>query len=448
LTFKQQRIKELEEKIAILELQIKFLIEENERLRHPKNSNNSSIPPSKDENRITKSNSLRISNGKKPGGQTEHEGNTLSMTSTPDEIIEHKPQYCNHCGKDLTGFKSKEEMRRQVIDIPPIIPKYIEHRIFSCECSCGHITETSFPLGVNAPISYGNNIESVIAYLHTRQFIPFDRMREFFSDVCNLPISTGTICDILNRFSEKALSAYEVIADKVKNSSVIGGDETGAKVNGKKGWFWTWQSKIATFITFSNNRGMATIDATFPDGFPQAIFVHDCWKSHFNTNAICHQICTSHSLRELKYFEERYKSSWATKFKFLLYDALKLKESLTPADYLQSISRRTYLENVLDKLLVDIIPENMKEVLTFQKRMIKCRNYIFTFLYFPDVPPDNNASERAIRNIKVKQKVSGQFKTTNGAQTYAIIRSITDTCIKNDQNILAAFKTIANLQPE
>jgi transposase len=122
LTFEQQRIRELEEKIAMLKLQVKYLIEENERLRHPKNSNNSSIPPSKDENRVSKSRSLRISNGKKPSGQTGHEGNTLSMTSIPDEIIEHKPQFCNHCGKDLTGFISKEAMRRQVVDIPPIIP--------------------------------------------------------------------------------------------------------------------------------------------------------------------------------------------------------------------------------------------------------------------------------------------------------------------------------------
>jgi len=448
LTYEQQRIKELEEEVAMLKLQVKYLISEIEKLKHPKNSSNSSVPPSKDEKRVNKNRSLRTSDGKKPGGQTGHEGTTLIMTDTPDEIIEHNPQFCNHCGKDLTGFISKEEMRRQVVDIPPIIPQYIEHRIFSCECSCGHITESSFPTGVNAPISYGTNIESVIAYLHTRQFLPFDRMREFFSDVFNLSISTGTISDILNRFSEKAISSYEVIAGKVKNSFVIGGDETGAKVNGKRGWFWTWQSKIATFITFSNNRGMATIDATFPYGFPQAIFVHDCWKSHFNTNAARHQICTSHSLRELKYFEERYKSSWATKFKLLIYDALELEKYLTPKDYLYPIPRRTDLENVLDKLLIDVIPDNMKEVLTFQKRMVKYRNYIFTFLYFMDVPPDNNASERAIRNIKVKQKVSGQFKTSNGAQTYAIIRSITDTCIKNGQNILTAFKTIANLQPE
>ena len=443
-----QRIEKLEIEVLELRRENAFLRTELEKYKHPKNSSNSSMPPSKDENRISKTRSLRESNGKKPGGQQGHEGNTLSMIVKPDEIIEHKPSYCNNCGKDITGFTTHEEMRRQVVDIPPIIPQYIEHRIFSCTCSCGHITKSSFPKGVNAPISYGSNIESVIAYFHTRQFIPFERMREFFSDVCNLSISTGTICDILNRFSKKALSSYNVIAEKVRNSLVIGGDETGAKVNGKNGWFWIWQSKVATFITFSNNRGMATIDATFSEGFPKAIFVHDCWKSHFNTNAARHQICTSHLLRELKYFDERYKSLWANEFKLLIYEALKLKDSLTPSDYLQPISKRKDLENILDKLLIDIVPDKMKEVLTFQKRMIKYRNYIFTFLYFQDVPPDNNASERAIRNIKVKQKVSGQFKTSNGAQTYAIIRSITDTCIKNSQNILAGFKTIANLQPE
>ena len=79
--------------------------------------------------------------------------------------------------------------------------------------------------------------------------------------------------------------------------------------------------------------------------------------------------------------------------------------------------------------------------------MLKHRKYILTFLYHSQVPPDNNASERAIRNVKVKQKVSGQFKTEDGAQVYAIIRSVTDTCIKNGQNILDAFKTIAKLQP-
>ena len=438
----------MKSEINMLKALVHELMEEIERLKHPKNSRNSSVPPSKDENRPFKTKSLRESDGKKPGGQTGHEGNTLKMTETPDIIIEHKPQYCNHCGKNITDIEPELITCRQMVDIPPIIPQYTEHRAYRVTCSCGHQTEASFPAGINAPISYGHNVEAFIAYLHTRQYIPFERMSEYFSDVCNLPISQGAICDILERFAQKAAPAYRLIAGEVQRAHVVGSDETGAKVNGKNGWFWTWQNKLATFIAFSQNRGTATINDNFANGFENAVLVHDCWKSHFETKSKTHQICIAHLLRELNFFEERYKSDWATSFKDMLYEALFLKRSLSPTDYYYPINQRTKLEQKLDSLLQASIPQHMKEVCTFQKRIVRYKNYLFTFLYYPDVPPDNNASERAIRNIKVKQKVSGQFRTTRGAEIYAIIRSVTDTCIKNGQNILSAFYTIANLHPE
>lgn len=444
----KRRIAELEKEVADLRRLVEKLLQEIERLKHPKNSRNSSVPPSKDENRPFKTKSLRESDGKKPGGQNGHEGNTLKMTETPDIIIEYKPQYCNHCGRNITDIEPELITCRQMVDIPPIIPQYTEHRAYRVTCSCGHQTEASFPAGINAPISYGPNIEASIAYLHTRQYIPFERMSEYFSDVCNLPISQGAICDILERFAQKATPAYRIIAGEVQRAHVVGSDETGAKVNGKNGWFWTWQNKLATFIAFSQNRGTATINDNFAMGFENAVLVHDCWKSHFETKSKTHQICIAHLLRELNFFEERYQSEWATSFKNMLYEALSLKKSLSPPDYYYPINQRTKIEQMLDSLLQASIPQHMKEVCTFQKRIVRYKNYLFTFLYYPDVPPDNNASERAIRNIKVKQKVSGQFRTTRGAEIYAIIRSVTDTCIKNGQNILSAFYTIANLHPE
>lgn len=448
MTNDQKRIVELEVEVTSLKALVQVLLAEIERLKHPKNSRNSSVPPSKDENRPFKTKSLRDPSGKKPGGQTGHQGNTLKMTDRPDHIVEHKPAYCNHCGNDLSHAKTELVKSRQVVDIPPIIPQYTEHRAFRRTCNCGHVTESSFPGGIKSPVSYGPNIEAVIAYMNARQYIPFERMSEYFSDVCNLPISQGAICDILERFAQKALPAWQLIAKEVQGSNVVGSDETGAKLNGKKGWFWTWQSKGATFITFSSNRGTKTIDANFEKGFKNAVLVHDCWKSHFETKAISHQLCTAHLLRELKFFEERYQSHWATLFKKLLLDAIKLKNNLSPPQYYCPIHQRTEIERRLIALLQTEIPEPMKEVRTFHKRMNKYKDYIFTFLYHPEVPPDNNASERAIRNIKVKQKVSGQFKTQRGAEIYAIIRSITDTCIKNSQNVLSAFQTIAKLVPE
>ena len=448
MTPEQKRIFELENEVSVLKSLVQQLFQEIERLKHPKNSRNSSVPPSKDENRPFKSKSLRSADGKLQGGQTGHEGSTLTMADTPDFIVDHKPTFCNHCGNDLSNNPTELVMRRQVVDIPPIMPQYTEHRVFKTGCTCGHQTVPSFPQGVNAPICYGPGIEATIAYMHTRQYIPFERMGEYFRDVCKVPISQGSICDILDRFANKAFPAYQLIAREVESSKVVGSDETGAKVNGKTGWFWTWQNKLATFIAFSDNRGTATINTNFGHGFENAVLVHDCWKSHFETRVQTHQLCTAHLLRELNFLEEHYKAQWAKMFKQLLHDALNLKKQLTPTQYYYPINQRTELNQRLSVLLQTPVDENMKELNSFHKRMNKYKDYIFTFLYHPEVPPDNNGSERAIRNIKVKQKVSGQFKTQRGAEIYAIIRSVTDTCVKNGQNILSAFYTIAKLQPE
>ena len=425
------------------------LLEENRLLRTPqKNSGNSSVPPSKDENRLRKTTSLRGSSGKLPGGQTGHEGSTLKMTSVPDKVIEYKPEYCTCCGLGLQGQQAELAACRQVIDIPPIKPFYTEHRVYRAVCSCGHQTQSTFPAGVSAPISYGHQTEALISYLHTRQYIPFARISEFLTSVCSMPISQGTVCGILERFATKAKPAYQLIKTAVGRANVIGADETGANQNGKLNWFWTWQSKLATFICYSSNRGLDTIEENFPLGFPDAVLVHDCWKSHFNTPALGHQICTAHLLRELVFFEEKYKSTWASDFKQMLYRALELKKTMLPMEYDRPVKERAGLEAKLGRLLKEKINENHIEVATFQRRILKYEEYLFTFLYHSQVPPDNNASERAIRNIKVKQKISGMFKSPKGAQIYAVIRSITDTCTKNGQSILNEFSTIAQLQPE
>jgi transposase len=172
------------------------------------------------------------------------------MTTAPDIIVEHAPEFCNHCGDDLSNQPATFIQRRQVVDIPAITPEFTEHRIFQKTCSCGHHLKAVFPSGVKTSISYGSNIQATIAYMHTRQYLPFERMSEFFSYVCNLIIAQSTLCSLLDGFAKKAQPAYELIAQKVENGKVIGGDETGAKVNGKKGLFWTFQGQAATYITY------------------------------------------------------------------------------------------------------------------------------------------------------------------------------------------------------
>jgi len=194
----KKRIAELEAKVILLELTNAQLMLRIEELSNPKNSRNSSVPPSKDENRVLKNQSLRGKSDKKVGGQQGHEGTTLEMVENPDTIIIHEPNFCKNCGSDLKTVSSEFVSRRQTVDIPPIKPEFTEHQVFKKVCTCGFCNVSEFPTGVSSTISYGANIQATIAYLHTRQYLPFDRMSEFFSDFCNLSISQGTIYNLLH----------------------------------------------------------------------------------------------------------------------------------------------------------------------------------------------------------------------------------------------------------
>ena len=263
-------------------------------------------------------------------------------------------------------------------------------------------------------------------------------------DLFGVSISEGGLHCLLNRLAKKGTQAYEIIRQVVMKSSVIGTDETGMKVNGKNHWFWTWQSKGATYIAASKNRGTATITEHVDGISDDAVLVHDCWKAHFQTPVGLHQLCTAHLVRELKYLEELYKIAWPARFRVMLLEAQALKNRFSPTDYYYPDHARSLLENELNKLLAESIDPSQKELVTFQKRMVKYRDYVFPFLYHPAVPAHNNDSERAIRNIKIKQKISGQFKTLSSAENFAILRSIIDTSIKNGQNVLAALNVIAS----
>ena len=437
-------VKEQAQKIVELEAKIDKLERELNKYKTRKDSNNSSIPPSKDENRPSRTSSLRPKSERKIGGQPGHEGKTLEMTQNPDEVIEHRSCFCSECGNDLNNQPFELFGKRQVIDIPVIKQIVVEHRVYRCKCKCGKVVESTFPVGVDSPVSYGRNIESLIGYLNVRQYLPFKRLQEMLHDFLGAKISEGGLHYLLDRLASKGADAYELIRQRVLNSNVIGTDETGMKVNGKRHWFWTWQNNQATFIAASTNRGTSTIDKFVADISSDAILVHDCWKAHFQTPVGRHQLCTAHLERETIYLEKLYKITWPKRFRTMLTQAQKLNKQFIPADYYGPNHARDCLERELDILLAEPIDPKQKELVSFQKRILKYHDHIFTFLYHPDVPPDNNGSERAIRNVKVKQKISGQFKIFDAAENFAIIRSIIDTASKNRQNVLLALNTVAH----
>jgi transposase len=414
------------------------------RYENPKNSSNSSIPPSKDENRPAKNQSLREKSGKKPGGQLGHKGATLEMTATPDHIISHRPDYCQSCGRSLSEHQHQLESIRQVVDLPDIKAICTEHQQYSRQCTCGHKTVSAFPTEVRSPVHYGPGIEALISYLYGRQYIPYARMQEMFRDSYGVKISQGSIDNIIKRFAKKGEKFYERIKQEIVFSKVVGSDETGLRINGEKHWAWTWQDTKNTLIAISKSRGIQAISDHLGDILPNAILCHDAWRAQFSLDCKTHQLCCAHMLRELNYLTELHNQPWSIQFKQLLLEAINLKKKLTERDYHNKHPDIEVVEKKFSKLLDRPPDKKYTELYSFYKRINKYKDYIFPFLYYQHVPPDNNASERAIRNIKVKQKISGQFKSQQGARDFAIIRSIIDTLVKRSENVFQNLQIIAN----
>lgn len=429
--------------LAILEKEIAVL-------KNKKNSNNSSIPPSKDENRPKKNQSLREKTGRLAGGQKGHEGTTLECSTEVDEVVKHSPGFCNCCGNDLSATEEVLISSRQLIDIPPIKLKRIEHQVFQKQCSCGHIMESNFPAYVANPVQYGPNVEALVGYLHTRQYVPYARMQEFLNDVMGLPVSVGGIHNILQRLARKAKPFYDKIKDRIELATCIGSDETGLNVNGKKHWAWTWQNDQLTYILCSDNRGFKTIEDAFENGLPNTVLVHDRWASHFKMDVKAHQICIAHLLRDLNYIRELYnqKCDWSNNFKILLQEAIHLKKEFNADDYYCPNKKRQVLFDKLEQWLHYPIPDDYPQSQSLQKSLLAKHDCILYFLLQPNVPPDNNGSEQAVRNVKVKQKISGQFKSLDNANVFATIRSVIDTAIKSGQNVLNALFLIATFGTE
>lgn len=436
-----QQIEALEEKVMLL-------LELVQKQSVKKDSHNSSLPPSSDFFRKTKS--LREPGKLKSGGQRGHPGSTLKMSSNPDKVIDLKRDFCTNCGQPLSEATYELKAKRQVVEIPPIVPIYEEYRQYACQCPrCLQPQVADFPLGVNAPVQYGSSVESLVGYFSAYQYVPFLRLQNLFAQVFSLPLSQGTIGNILVRSAKKCQGVYQIIKEQIAQSEVVGSDETSAKVNGAKWWVWVWQNILNTFIVCSDNRGSEAIDSVWETGLPNAVLVSDRWAAQLKANAKGHQVCLAHLLRNLNFLEESEKHPFAAGFKQFITDVFDARRNLAKEKktaFRPDDPKALELEKRLnDWLLITIDKQKHQNTATFQASMLKNRNHLLPCLYNLDIPPDNNGSERAVRNIKVKQKVSGQFKS--GQNPFCVIRSVIDTLRKRKVEVLPCLNLIIKLQP-
>lgn len=395
-----------------------------------KDSHNSSIPPSQESIQakvVRRTQSLRKKSERKNGGQPGHPGSTLEASTTPDVIEEHKSHYCEHCGTSLEGASFVCTGVSQVVDIPLPRPQVTEHRSFDTICSCGHMNKCRLPQECSKRISYGKTVQSLVAFLSHVQCVSFERICEILTEIFSLHISQGTVRNILAKVGNKSKSVCENIRKRITESAVVGADETGEYVNGALHWGWIFQTDKLTYAYQDKSRGMNAINKHFPDGLPNSTLVTDRHGSYFKMNVKNHQVCIAHLLRNVQYLSELdNKQDWSARISSLFREAIHICKTTNVKDIpVSSIKER------LDRLLKESVTHLHEEFKKFKNGLLKCKDYIFTFLQNPDVPYDNNASERGIRKIKVKQKVSGCFRTEQGADNFMNIHSIVETAKKN-----------------
>lgn len=424
-------------------------VEELER-RLGLDSGNSGKPPSSDGyGKKPSRQNLREKTGKKSGGQAGHAGANLKQVENPGTVVDHYPSECAVCGGALGLEQATGHRKRQVFDIPKPQPVEVtEHRAHSCACpQCGAKTGAVFPDDVTAPTQYGAHIAARVVYLQHWHFVPEDRLAELMRDVFGVDLTTATIAAMAQRKADEWSGLADRIGEQVKQAAVKHMDETGLRVAGVLQWLHVASTWLLTFYRASRKRG-AMLEAVI------GVVVHDFWRPYFTMEGITHALCNAHHLRELKALIDIEKEPWASAmFRFLRHAchaanlARRRNEPLKPA-FLDWLSAR--YDRIVAQGLAYHESQSPLDAAGAKKRgrtrrraghnlLLRLRNHkddAMRFLTNPGVPFTNNQAERDIRMMKLKQKISGCFRTETGAQNFATLRTVLSTARKQGWNIL------------
>jgi transposase len=445
IQYQAEQIEVLKAQVAQLEAQVEQL-----EARLAKNSTNSSQPPSSDGLKKPAPKSRRQKGQRKSGGQPGHKGATLAMVATPDAVVVHPLTACAYCQHDLSEVAVAGIVKRQVFDIPPIQLYVTEHQAEIKHCPvCCHKRRAAFPNGIQAPTQYGPNVLAHAVYLHSYHLLPLARIREWFQDCVGQGPSEGTLQRALTQMAEAVAPALDTIYAGLTRSDVVHLDETGFRIAHRLGWLHTVSTPALTYYTVHAKRGdEALLDAgVLPNCHGWA--VHDGFKPYFGFETVRHALCHAHHLRELEFLVEQYDAKWAAAMQTLL---LTMKRRRDAAPNGLGKAEIQGLEAQFDALLVRGLeaypirprPPHSKQrvaqhpATNMLLRLHKYRDAALAFLRHPVVPFDNNLAERDLRMMKVKQKISGGFRTWAGAELFAAVRTYLSTARKQGISMLRA----------
>ena len=453
----EQLVGALAEQVERLTAQVSELRAENEELRGRlgTDSHNSSKPPSSDgPGSKPHPKSRREPSGRKPGGQPGHVGQTLRQVETPDEIVVHSPLACRGCGQGLDEAAVVRRERRQVLDLPPVRVQVTEHQAETRRCAgCGVETSGPFPAGVDAPVQYGAGVTGLAVYLNQEQLLPEERTCRVLAEVFGCPISEATLERAVGMCHAELAAVEAAIKQGVSEAEVAHFDETGARVGGKRFWLHVASTARLTFYATHPKRGREAMDALGVLPAFRGRAVHDGLSSYGQYQDCTHALCNAHHLRELIFVEEQLKQAWANDLKTLLLE-IKQAVDAARAGGLVAVpveTKRDFL-NRYDAILADGARANPPPAPTGKRgrpkrgkagslvdRLRTHKAETLAFLEDFTVPFDNNQAERDIRMTKVRQKISGGFRTTTGANRFSRIRGYISTLRKQGVPIFAAL---------
>ena len=434
-----------------------------------KNSRNSSKPPSSDglgKPTVKKDRSLREASGKKQGAQEGHEGVCLSIISNPDHTENHMHSDCEGCPyHDACLEKACIKETRHEIDAVVTVD-VTAHNLFSVpECPLHGGSRTGhFPADIKAAVQYGKNLQAMVVAFNTVGAVSINRTHEILSSVFNIPLATGTIKNMVTRCADSLKGTHEKIRLKMTTRGLIHCDETGTRVDGKTWWVHNASDRDYTYLTINKKRGRIGMDEAGVLPHARGIIVHDCWGSYWQYPDVTHAICCAHLLRELNgVIENHPEQTWAPKFRRLLLDMKKSRDEAVQEhrDELSS-QQLSKFDTEYDDIIKTAYEENPLPETSAKKRGRKkkskvlnliCRldNYkasVCLFIKNLCVPFDNNQAERDLRMVKVKTKVSGCFRSEEGAQEYLTIMSYIGCANKHHINAFTAIREALNGNPD
>ena len=439
-----------------------------------KDSHNSGKPPSSDGLKKRRRQSLRQSGQRPRGGQPGHKGRTLTQVAEPHHVILHTLQDCPHCQTDLKGVGAKGHVKRQVFDMPPVGIEVTEHQAEVKQCpGCGACVKEAFPAHVTQPTQYGPRLKALACYLYGQQFedflagsfhltaitknlqiIPLARIKELLTALYGDAPSEAVILAAARQLVSRSQATLEHIRAQLIADPVVHFDESGLRVEGRLQWLHVASTARLTAYHRHGRRGHVGMrDAGILPRY-QGVALHDHWAPYLQFSDCQHAFCNVHHLRELRFVFEQYGQAWAEKMARLLC-TIKAEVASTPeAHTVLPPERLAYYEAEYDSLIAQGLAANPPPKPTRPRargrpkqappknlldRLRKHKSGVLAFMYDFRIPFDNNQVERDVRMIKVQQKVSGSFRTQEGADTFCAIRSYISTARKHGHNAIDAI---------